>query len=280
MLGEMQRFPMRGDENVRPHPFDHVAQFGAARMPGYVHEMIAVGDHVHALCHQPVDDARHRLLVARNGAGGKDHAVAATQRDFRMLVLGDAGERGARLALAAGAKRQHLVRRQIAVGLHLAEILHAVEVTGLARHLHDPLHSPADHHDLAFGEPRRFGNGANAADMGGEGGNGDARRRGADELGKRFRHLSFGGRAALADGIGRIADQRQHALVAKRGEFRLIGRRPDQWRRVDFPVAGMHHRAERGADGERIRFRDRVRHIDEIDGEGPKARSVRSAARH
>ena len=34
-----------------------------------------------------------------------------------MLVLGDARERRARLALAAGAERDHLVGRQIAVDL-------------------------------------------------------------------------------------------------------------------------------------------------------------------
>ena len=122
MLGEVQRFAVGRDQNIRPHPFDHVAQFGAARMAGHVHKVIAVGDHFHALYHQPVDDARHRLLVARNGAGGENHPVAAAECDFRMLVLGDAGECGARLALAAGAERQNLVRRQIAVGLHLAEI--------------------------------------------------------------------------------------------------------------------------------------------------------------
>ena len=106
--------------------------------------------------------------------------------------------------------------------------------------------------------------------MGGEGGDRDARRRGADEFGERLCHLGFRRRAALAHGIGGIADQRQHALVAERGELRLIGRRPDQRRRIDFPVAGMHHRAERGADRERIRFRDRMRDIDEVDGERRK----------
>ncbi len=39
------------------------------------------------------------------------------ERHLGMLVLGDARQRGARLALAAGAQRQHLVGRQIAVAL-------------------------------------------------------------------------------------------------------------------------------------------------------------------
>ena len=40
-----------------------------------------------------------RLLVAGDGARREDHPVALRQRDLGMLVVGDAGERGARLAL-------------------------------------------------------------------------------------------------------------------------------------------------------------------------------------
>ena len=102
-----------------------------------VHQMRAVGDDFDALVDQPIDDAADRLLVAGNGARGIDHPVACRKRDLGMLVLGDARERRARLALAAGAKRHDLVRRQIAVGIDAAEILHAFEIAGLARDLHD-----------------------------------------------------------------------------------------------------------------------------------------------
>ena len=71
-----------------------------------------------------------------------------------MLVLGDARERGARLALAAGAQRHDLVGRQVAVELGAAEILDAVEIAGLARDLLDAVHRAADHHDLAAGDAR------------------------------------------------------------------------------------------------------------------------------
>jgi hypothetical protein len=61
---------------------------------------------------QAVDDSADRLLVAGNGARGKNHAVALVQGDLRMVVIGDARQRRARLALAARAQRQHLVRRK------------------------------------------------------------------------------------------------------------------------------------------------------------------------
>ena len=71
---------------------------------------------------RPLMTRADRLLVAGNGARGEDHRSPLRQRHLGMLVLGDARERGARLALAAGAQRHHLVGRQIAVDLHAAEL--------------------------------------------------------------------------------------------------------------------------------------------------------------
>ena len=174
VLEQMQRLAMHRDQQLRPHPGNHVAQFVAARMAGDMDEMGAVGDDLDALPDQAVDDAADRLLVAGNGARGKDHAVALVQRDLRMVVIGDARQRRARLALAAGAQRQHLVGRQMAIDIGAAEILHVVEIAGLARHLHHALHGAADHHDLAAGGLRGIRHGAQPRHVGGEGGDGDA----------------------------------------------------------------------------------------------------------
>ena len=77
MFGQMQRLAMGRNEDFRPDPADHVEQFGAPRMAGDVHQMGAVGDDLDALGDQAVDDPADRLLVAGDGAGGKDHPVAA-----------------------------------------------------------------------------------------------------------------------------------------------------------------------------------------------------------
>ena len=66
-----------------------------------------------------------------------------------MVVIGDARERRARLALAAGTQRQHLVGRKMPVKIGAAEILHAVEIAGFAGDLHDALHRASDHHHFA-----------------------------------------------------------------------------------------------------------------------------------
>src|SRR4051812_8274599 len=118
-------------------------------MAGDMHEMGAVGDDLDPLRHEAVDDTADRLLVAGNGAGGKDYGVALVERTSRVVVVGDAGQRGPRLALAAGAQRQHLVRREMAIEVHAPERLYPVEIAALARHLHHPLHRAAYHDDFA-----------------------------------------------------------------------------------------------------------------------------------
>ena len=55
-----------------------------------------------------------------------------------------------------------LVGRQIAVGLEAAEGLHALEISGLARDLHNAFHGPADDHHLAAAGTRGIGHAAQA----------------------------------------------------------------------------------------------------------------------
>ena len=134
-----------------------------------------------------------------------------------MLVLGDARERGARLALAAGAQRHDLVGRQVAVGLDAAEIGDAVEIAGLARDLLDARPSRGR-------PPRPRGPPAAAASA-------TARMRATleakvvtatrpvragDQLAQRLRDVGLGGRTAVAHRIGGVADQREAAFLAER----------------------------------------------------------------
>jgi hypothetical protein len=46
-----------------------------------------------------------------------------------------------------------------------------------------------------------------------------------------------------------------------------MARRADDRGRIDLPIAGVKHAAERGADDEAIRFRDRMGHGYELDVE-------------
>jgi hypothetical protein len=50
----------------------------------------------------------------------------------------------------------------------------------------------------------------------------------------------------------------------------LVGRPAYDRRRIDLPVAGVQHRAGRGVDRQRVRFRYRMRDRNEFDIEGPE----------
>ena len=124
-------------------------------MAGDVDKVGAVGNDLNALGHQTIYDRAHGFLVARDRARGKNNAVALVQRYLRMIVIGDARQRRARFALASRAQCQHLVAREMAIEIGAAKILHLIEIAGLARDLHHPLHGASDHHDLAPSRPRR-----------------------------------------------------------------------------------------------------------------------------
>ena len=189
---------------------------------------------------------RHRLLVAGNGAGGKDHAVALRERRPR-------DDRPRRCAKAPRAARPGCRCRAPAP-------CRAADSRRRRR-----CGNPGCRRDSRFrarparcapwrGRPARpRGRRRRAASATARMRADDARRRWSqrpaparcDQLGQGLGHVAFGGRAALAHGIGGIADQRETALVAERAELGLVGRRADDRRRVDLPVAGMQDRAER-----------------------------------
>ena len=260
VLGEMQRLAMHRNGDARAHPAVKLRHLGAARMAGDVHQMGAVGDDLDALPDQPVDHLADRLLVARDGARGKDHQVALAKRHLRVLVLGDARERGARLALAAGAQRHDLVGRQIAVGLDAAEIRDAVEIAGLARDLRDARPSRGRPPRPRGRRRRRL--------------RATARMRATLEAkvvtATRPVAPAISSRSVLATSASDGERPSRTALVespisARQPsspsalELRLVGRRADDRRRIELPVAGVQHVAERRADDQRVRFRDRMR---------------------
>ena len=197
--------------------------------------------------------------------------------DVLMLVLGDAGQRRARLALAAGQQRRRPCRAAGAVGVLVEERRQAVEIAELAGDLDDAAHRPADDDDLAARPaPRRARSSGCRPTL--EAKVVTATRPGASAtiVGELARDLALARAAALAHGVGRIADQRQHALVAERREARLVGRRPE--RRASsssFQSPVWSDRAERRADRERIRLRDRVRDGDVLDVERPDGEALR-----
>ncbi len=109
MLGQMPRLPVHGDGDARANPAVHLLELLAPRMAGDVDQRVAVGENLAAQIDELVLDAANLALVSRNGARGEDDEVAPPELDAGVLVLGDARQRRARLALAACAQEHHLV---------------------------------------------------------------------------------------------------------------------------------------------------------------------------
>ena len=200
--------------------------------------------------------APDRLLVARDRARGENHAIAFRQRDIRMLVLRDACECGAWLALRAGQQRHDLVARQIAVGVGRAEFRNVVEIAAIAGDVGHPVHGAADHHDLAPAFARGLRHRADARDIRREGGDGHPMRRILDEFRQTPGDIGLARARSVAHHVGGIADQRQHALVTQTAKGFLGGQAAEIRRVVELPVARMDHETVRGADGECVRFRE------------------------
>ena len=68
-------------------------------------------------------------------------------------------------------------------------------------------------------------------------------------------------------GVGRIREHAQHAGVADARDRREVGRIAVDRRLVELEVAGMEERAQRRADRERARARQRMVDVDEFGAE-------------
>ena len=155
---QMRRLAMHGNADLRPRPFIHLAQLVAARMAGDVDQRVAVLDDLDALVDQQVLDLEDRLLVAGDGARRKHDDVARRQRHRLHLVARQLGERGARLALAAGADDHQVLARDEAVILLGDERRQAFHVAKFAGDADHALQRAAEHQHLPAGSrarPRR-----------------------------------------------------------------------------------------------------------------------------
>ena len=97
-----------------------------------------------------------------------------SEPDVGMLVVGDARQRGARLALAAGAQQHHLVGLQVGEMLLVVILEAGRQIARLHGHADDAMHGPPRHHQLPAGSPGGIRHGPDARHVGGEDGDGDA----------------------------------------------------------------------------------------------------------
>ena len=82
--------------------------------------------------------------------------------------------------------------------------------------------------------------------------------------------VPLGPRPALSLGVGRIAEQQQHAGVADLAKAIHVGRQAVGWGRVELEVARIDHAPYRCVDGEADRVRDGVAYGDRLHTEWPE----------
>ncbi len=126
------------------------------------------GDHLDALGGERIHQRIDRALIARDDAAGEHQRIARLERQMRMRAVGHARERGARLALAAGADVKHRFRRQISRLLHRHEVRHVDEIAGLTRGIDKLVHCAPDQHGVAPILRRDMGDRLDARDIGGK----------------------------------------------------------------------------------------------------------------
>src|SRR5262249_52280390 len=146
------------NNNLWSDPANQLFKLGATWMARNVDEMRAIRNYLDALFGQQINYAPDCFFISRNGASRIDHPVARCKRHLGVLPFGNARKRGAWLPLAAGAERDDLVRRQIAISIDGLEILHALKVTGFPGDLHNAFHSTPNHNYLAASGPRGISN--------------------------------------------------------------------------------------------------------------------------
>src|SRR5207253_1995822 len=89
----------------------------------------------------------------------------------------------------------------------------------------------------------------------------------ADQIRQGAAQIGLGPGGAGPQGVGRITYQRKNTFVADPDQRRFVRSWTDQWIRIEFPVAGMEHCADRRTERDRIWLGDGVRQGDQFEVE-------------
>ena len=265
---------------ARLHQLVEALQLVPRRVAGDVDHVVVRRHHPAAAPARLSCTRRIAALVAGDHARGEDDGVALPERDVRMRVGGDLGERRARLALAAGADDQQRLVGEEAGLLLRHEGREVLEVAAFARRRLGVAQRAAEERDLPARPPPPRGR---------------CSRRRAMLVAKQVTATRpFSGRmmaarlrrtsASLPECPSTSALVESHTMastpsLAEPREGRLVGRRADQRLGVELPVAGVQHQPVPGADGQRLRLRHRMGDAEELQVEGRQRQAAARAAR-
>src|SRR5438477_9141704 len=239
MSGKVARLAMYRDRDPRPDHLIHADKLVARRVARDMDKMIRLGHDFDPEPHERVLQPPDRLFVARDNTRRNDHDIALFERDVGVIITGDASERGARLALAASADHQDLVARHVARFVFGQEPRHIGKIAGLARRLvHAPQRAP-DQSDVAVVDARGLGDRLQPRDIRGKTSDGDSPVVTADQVGQGLAQFAFRAGAAGLQRVCRVADDREHALVADLSIPVLAGGGGGQWLWAELTMDGV-----------------------------------------
>ena len=229
-------------------------------MAGNVHAHLLIGDHPGADLGQGVHHAVDGLLVAGNQRRGQDDQIVRGDGDAAVLAARHPRQRRHRLALGAGGDQHHPLGRHLLGGGDVDDVavldVQEAEFLGDAHVAH---HRPADERHPAAQRHCGVDDLLHPVDVGGEAGHDDPLA-----VGPAHQPVQVGPDFTLRRpdagqfGVGRVAQEQVHTLVAQARHPRQVGRAAVQGQLVELDVAGVQHGARPSVHGDRERIGNRV----------------------
>ena len=211
-----------------------------------------------------VDDVRHALFVAGDGAGAQNDEVAFAD-DQLVSRTGHAVKPAHGLPLAAGGDDADLGGL---VALEVVDVNNAavgdLQIPKLDGQFGDVLHAPSLEADLAVVRDGAVDDLLDAVDVGSEGGDDDAPLRAVKIPPHSFSYLGFRHGVARQLGVGAVRHQAEHAVFSVFGQTCQIGRCAVYGGVVDLKVAGVDEHARRRGNGKRHGSGNGVVDMDEL----------------
>ena len=272
MLGEHAVLAVHGDEVAGPDPAQQLDEVLPAAVARHVDLRGAGVDDVAAEAEEVADEPRDRALVARDGARGEDHGVPGAGRDVAVLADADHGERGERLALAAGHEHDGAVagrRPRAAAGGIAGRSERRSRPRSSATSALSTMRRPRKRHRPAgLGRARSATRWMRGIEVAKQETSTRPRVRSRTSLERGHDVVLAAGEPRLLD-VRAVGEQHEHAAVAPGGESASTSVRSSRRRRgVDLEVAAREHDPGRRLDREGEAVEDAVGDADGVDAEG------------
>ncbi len=265
MARQLPVLAMDRHEIARTHERQHELQLLFAAVPGNMHVLEPLVDHLGAASGDVVDHSSDGFFIPRDGTCREHHGVARSHFHVAVIVDADAGQRGVRFALRSCGDAHDLARHTIG---HLAvadqDAWRDRQISKTLRDRGIVDHAAADKRHLTA-EPRgQIHENLHPVDA--------RRERGDDQLAAHIRedflegvdHVQIRPREPASIDIGAVAEQREYPRAPELGEAMKIEVLAVDGRLIDLEVARVDEGPDRTVNGHRNAVGHAVGHPNEL----------------